>query len=135
MNIEITTDPKRLDQSWIITQIQASYWGAKYTPQQIVQAAHNSVCFGAYADGKQVGYARVVSDHNIFSSLTDMIVQEDVRGKGVGTSLLKAVCRHPAVANTICVLRARQGAWLWYFRHGDFHVFDKAHGFMQRMPR
>jgi GNAT superfamily N-acetyltransferase len=64
-----------------------------------------------------------------------VIVQEDMRGKGIGSALMKAVAEHPDVAHTYCILRARPNAWLFYFRAADFHVFDRKSGLMQRMPR
>lgn len=135
LSIEISTDPKRLDIDWIVTQLRGSYWGGHLTPTQIAAAVSRSLCFGAYVDGKQVGLVRVVTDGAIFSSVTDVIVQEDMRGKGIGSALIKAVVAHPEVGPTYCILRARENSWLWYFRHADFHVFDRRHGLMQRMPR
>ena len=135
MNAEISTDPKRLDIDWIVTQLRGSYWGAQLRPEQIAAAVSRSLCFGAYVDNKQVGLVRVVGDGNIFSSVTDVIVQEDMRGKGIGTALIKAVVAHPEVGSTYCILRARENSWLWYFRHADFHVFDRKHGLMQRFPQ
>lgn len=134
MNVEISTDPKLLDVHWVIRQLRGSYWGAHLKPSQIEAAIQKSLCFGAYVDGKQVGLVRVVGDGSIFSSVTDVIVQEDMRNQGIGHSLMAAVVAHPEVNHTYCILRAREPAWLFYFRH-DFHVFDRKHGLMQRLPQ
>lgn len=135
MNAEISTDPKRLDIDWIITQLRDSYWGGHLKPEQIAAAVSRSLCFGAYADGKQAGLVRVVTDGSIFSSITDVIVQENMRGQGIGTALMKAVVEHPEVKHTYSILRARENAWLFYFRCADYHVFDRRHGLMQRFPQ
>ncbi len=134
MNVEISTDQSRLDLAWVVEQIKGSYWGGPYSEDAIRCAAGRSLCFGAYVDGKQVGYVRVVTDGAIFSSVCDVIVQEDMRGKGIGSSLMKAVVDHPEVNHTYCILRARPIAWFFYFRH-DFHVFDKKSGLMHRYPQ
>lgn len=84
---------------------------------------------------RQIGVVRVVTDGAIFSSVTDTYVDAAHRNKGVGSSLMQAVVDHSAVAGTRCILQARQHLWLWYFRHGDFHVVDKAHGIMVRVGR
>jgi len=93
------------------------------------------MCFGAYADGKQVGIIRVVSDGSIFSSVCDVFVDEKYRGRGIGSELLRQVVEHPDVRGTICILKARPEAWLFYFKNADFHVVDRKSGLMQRMPR
>jgi ribosomal protein S18 acetylase RimI-like enzyme len=134
MTPEISTDKTRLDLDWIVRQLQGSYWGGHFTELQICEAVGKSLCFGAYEDGKQVGFVRCVTDGAIFSSVCDVIVQEDYRGKGIGSALMEAVVKHPEIAPTYCILRARTTAWFWYFRF-DFRVFDKAHGLMHRQPQ
>lgn len=135
MNLEISTDQSRLDQGWVVREIRASYWGGNFTPLQIIRAMQRSLCFGAYVDGKQVGYVRIVTDGSLFSSVCDVIVQEDMRGKGVGTALMTAAMEHYEVARTMCILRARPAAQLWYYKNWDFRVIDRTSGIMQREPK
>ena len=58
----ISTDKNRL-QIEVIQKFLAedSYWAQKRTLEQTLTAIENSVCFGLYAAGKQIGFARVVS--------------------------------------------------------------------------
>jgi GNAT superfamily N-acetyltransferase len=130
----ISTDHELLDVSWMVRSIQSSYWGGVFPDEMLSRAIANSLVFGAYRDGKQIGFVRVLTDHGVFSSVTDVFVDEAHRGKGVGSALMKAVVEHESVAKTYCILRARPEAWLWYFK-ADFHVFDRKSGLMQRMPR
>lgn len=108
----ISTINANLDLTWVIKSLRASYWGGWMTPDQIVRAADNSLCFGAYeADtGQQIGFARVVTDRAVSSIVNDVIVAPEWRGKGVGRSMLEALVRHPAVAPTICILASRDAA-------------------------
>ena len=55
----------------------------------------NSLCFGAYEDGEQVGFARVVTDGATFAHLMDVFVSSECRGRGYGKDLLRAVMSHP----------------------------------------
>ena len=55
----------------------------------------NSLCFGAYDDGGQVGFARVVTDRATFAHLMDVFVVSDRRGRGMGKALMRAVMEHP----------------------------------------
>ena len=133
-DIIISSDHVRLDVPWICAQLKASYWGGHLRDDQIESALNGSLCFGAYLHGKQVGLVRCVTDGAIFSSITDVIVEEEYRGNGYGSALMAAAVADPRIGKTYCILRARQPAWFWYFRF-DFHVFDKAHGLMQRQPQ
>lgn len=134
-SVSISTDPSKLDVPWICASIRGSYWGETYCDAQLRAALAKSLVFGAYQDGRQIGFVRLVTDHNIFSSVTDVFVDEARRGKGVGSALMEAVVEHESVKGTYCILRARPAAWLWYFRVADFHVMDRVHGILQRMPR
>ena len=47
---------------------------------------------GVYnSDGKQVGYARVVTDGVTLGWLCDVYIAREVRGRGLGTALSKVV--------------------------------------------
>jgi hypothetical protein len=56
--LEISTDKSRLDTDMIYKFLSDSYW-AKDRPKEIVDTSiENSLCFGAYLDGQQVGFAQ-----------------------------------------------------------------------------
>ena len=46
---------------------------------------------GVYRDGRQVAYARVVTDHAVFAYLCDVYVDRDLRGLGLGRWLVSAI--------------------------------------------
>lgn len=141
--ILVSADRIWLDQDWIVRSVQGSYWGAYLSRDKILAALANSVAYGAYlpnpaaklpVPGRQVGFVRCVTDSAIFSSITDVLVEESFRGQGIGSWLMDEVIRDPRIANTICILQARPGAQLWY-RHWDFVLVDARSGIMQRMPK
>ena len=70
MDIEISTDPDRLDLDVIHRWLsEESYW-AQGRPRELMQRSFdNSICFGAYLRGRQVGFARVVTDRATFAWL------------------------------------------------------------------
>lgn len=127
-------DPLRLDRDWIAASIQGSYWGGHYTRKQIGDALNGSLVIGAYVGIRQIGFVRIVTDAAIFSSATDVFVDEEWRGRGVGSSMMEYAVAHPQVSKTMCILQARPLAVLWYMKFG-FRVVDPASGIMQRMPR
>ena len=55
----------------------------------------NSLCFGAYEEGEQIGFARVVTDGATYAHLMDVFVLSEHRGRGLGKELVRAVLSHP----------------------------------------
>jgi len=91
---KISTDRNRLDLALIHDFLANSYW-AKGIPRKIVERAiKNSLCFGAYRDGKQVGFARVISDFATIAYLADVFVVPEHRGRGVSKLIMRAVTEH-----------------------------------------
>src|SRR5690242_20696309 len=92
---EISTDPSRLDIDLIHEFLRNSYW-ARNIPRAIVEKSiQNSLCFGAFAEGRQVGFARAITDRAVFAYLADVFVLPEHRNRGVGRLLIQAVLDHP----------------------------------------
>lgn len=91
----ISTHPAKLDISAVHEFLANCYW-SKGIPREIVERAiKHSLCFGLYDDGKQIGFARVISDFTTYAYLCDVYVLESHRGKGLGTWLISCVMKHP----------------------------------------
>jgi GNAT superfamily N-acetyltransferase len=74
---------------WLSTD---AYWSLGRTRAAVGTAAEHSLNFGAFtSDGRQVAYARVVTDHANFAWLCDVYVDRDHRGRGLGRRLVAAV--------------------------------------------
>src|SRR5690348_7959961 len=88
---EIDTDTARLDLAAVHRFLAASHW-AKGIPLPVLErAVRHSFVFGLYRDGRQVGFARVVSDHATFAYLADVFVLPEERGQGLGRWLIEAI--------------------------------------------
>lgn len=133
MNVEISTDPNRLDVDMIHRFLsERSYW-AQGRPLDVTQRAlANSLGFGAYADGQQVGFARVVTDYATFGWLADVFVLEAYRGQGVGKALVEAVQDHPDL-QAVRLLLATKDAHELYAQYGFEPVAPDR--YMQRPKR
>src|SRR6185369_11237735 len=93
---EIDTAPGRLDvkqvHTWLATD---AYWATGRPEDVMLRAIHNSLCFGVYApDGRQVGFARVVTDLATFAWLCDVYISPTARGLGLGTWLARTATEH-----------------------------------------
>jgi GNAT superfamily N-acetyltransferase len=52
----------------------------------------NSRCFGVYdANGRQVAFARVITDNATMFYLCDVIVDESYRGAGIGKTMVESI--------------------------------------------
>lgn len=86
----ITTDKKLLHpehvHDWLSNK---SYW-SKQIPYEVVKGAFdNSYCMGILKDGKQVGYARLITDYATFGYLADVYVEEEHRGQGLSKKMME----------------------------------------------
>ncbi|WP_374685507.1 GNAT family N-acetyltransferase [Promineifilum sp.] len=132
MNLEISTDPNRLDVGLIHHFLsEDSYWAQGRALEVTRRAIANSLCFGAYRDGRQVGFARVVTDRATFAWLADVFVVEEERGLGVGKALLAAVLAHPELQEVRRMLLATRDAHTLYAQFG-FRPLDSPDRFMAR---
>ena len=74
---------------------EESYW-AKGIPLQTVKTSiENSLCFGIYKDGLQVGFARWITDKATFSWLCDVYISTEYRGLGLSKKLMSFMIFHP----------------------------------------
>ena len=91
----ISTDNERLDLDLVHGFLTECYW-ARGIPREVVdRSIENSLCFGVYRDGKQVGFARVISDSATYAYIGDVFVLESYRGRGLGKWLMECIMQHP----------------------------------------
>jgi GNAT superfamily N-acetyltransferase len=115
---EISTDPARLDIDAMHAYLTRSYWSPGIPRDVVERAARGSLCFGVYQQGRQVGLARVVTDHATFAYLCDVYVLEDHRGKGLSKWLMREVMSHPALTGARRAMLGTRDAHGLYARHG-----------------
>ena len=93
---ELSTDPARVQVDVVHGYLSACYWSPGVRREVIEKALASSIVCGAYerSTGKQVGYARAVSDRATFAWLCDVFVLEPHRGKGLATGMVKTLMAH-----------------------------------------
>lgn len=91
----ISTDKKRLDLDVVHAFLTNCYW-AKGIPKAIVaRSIRRSLCFGVYKSGRQVGFARVISDFATYAYIGDVFVLPEYRGQGLAKRLMRCIIKHP----------------------------------------
>ena len=119
--MEISTDKQRLDIEMIHRfLVEESYWAKTRTFEQTKTAIENSLCFGVYDEGQQVGFARVVSDRATFAYLGDVFILDAYRGRGLSKQLMETIVAHPELQGLRRWLLATKDA------HGLYEQFDFA---------
>ncbi len=118
----ISTDKSRFDVEMIHRFLsEESYW-AKSIPRALVERyIENSLCFGAYHDDRQIGFARVISDYATFAYVGDVFVVPSHRHRGVSKQLMEAIRAHPQL----------QGLRRWHLLTRDAHRLYEQFGFRQ----
>jgi GNAT superfamily N-acetyltransferase len=92
----ISDNRAQLDRAFIFDFLRnRSYWAQEITPEILERSIENSLCFGVYLDGKQIGFARVVTDFATFAWLADVFIVEAERGHGFSKKLVAAVLAYP----------------------------------------
>jgi N-acetylglutamate synthase-like GNAT family acetyltransferase len=94
--LSISDNPALLDRAFICNFLrERSYWARGVTREIVDRSVENSLCFGIYLNGKQIGFARVVTDFATFAWLADVFIVEEKRGQGFSKKLVAAVLAHP----------------------------------------
>jgi len=117
---DISTEQARLDIDAMHAYLTRSYWSPGIPREIVERAARHSLCFGVYerATGRQVGLARVVTDHATFAYLCDVYVLEEHRGHGLGKRLMEVVMSHAALTGARRAMLGTRDAHGLYARHG-----------------
>ena len=108
-----------------------AYWCPGIPRAVVERAVDHSLCFSAWRDGAQVGFARVVTDQATFAYLADVFVLPGHRGQGIATAIMDAVMAHPGLQRLRRFLLATSDAHGLYARHG-FTSLARAERFMER---
>ena len=98
---------------------EVSYWARGVSLETVTRSLDHSLCFGGFADGAQVAFARVVTDRATFAYLCDVFVLDDHRGKGYSKALMAAIMAHAEL----------QGLRRFYLATLDAHSLYAPFGF------
>jgi GNAT superfamily N-acetyltransferase len=122
----ISTERRFLDLDMIERFLsEQAYWALGRSADQVRRSLDNSaMCFGVYAGelaeapGRQVGFARLISDMTTFAWLCDVFVLPEARGHGLGQWLVELVVETVRAAGVKRVLLSTRDAHGLYARNG-----------------
>jgi GNAT superfamily N-acetyltransferase len=123
--LTISTDASLVDAAlvhmWLSTD---AYWAKGRSRDVVERSIASSLNVGAYDDGVQVGYARIVTDRTTFAWICDVYVDPARRGSGIGKSLVSAVVAELEPLGLSRVMLATADAHALYAAHGFVSLPD-----------
>ena len=111
---ELDDDPARIDLDAVHAYLTSSYWAegrSRETVERLVYSAQRVV--GLYADGRQVGFCRAVSDDASLAYLADVYVLPEHRGRGLGVELVREMIDNGPYAARRWLLHTRDAHQLY----------------------
>lgn len=110
-----------MDFERVTEMLSKAYWCLGIGIDEIRKCAGNSaLVVGAFdGAGRQVGYARVISDKVRFAYILDVYVDEGYRKQGIGQGMMRHMLGHPALAEV----------YQWLLITRDAHEVYKKVGF------
>lgn len=133
----ISADPARLDLDVIHAYLVRSYWAAGIPREVVERSIRHSMCFGVYEHaegdrarlgapgaGRQVGFARVISDRATYAYLGDVFILEAYRGRGLSKWLVRTILDHPDLQGLRRFALLTRDAQTLYGRFGFANLDD-----------
>ena len=117
----ISDDVSRLNIDAICDFLSRAYWADKRPRRLIERSIKHSLNFGVYDGERQIGFARVVTDHATFAYLCDVFIHEEYRGHSLGKWMMECVMTHPDL----------QGLRRWSLATRDAHGLYQQFGFTE----
>jgi N-acetylglutamate synthase-like GNAT family acetyltransferase len=132
----VTDDRLRVDLDVVHGYLTRSYWSAGIPRYIVERAVENSMCFGVYEEGsgRQVGFARVVTDRATFAWLADVFVLEEYRGRGLSKLLMATIMDHPDLQTLRRFALATKDAQGLYAQFGFTPLEDPSRFMVRRNP-
>ena len=117
-NLLLSTDRARINRPEVLAMLHDSHWGATVTADVLDRAIENSLCLGVYDGTRQLAFARAVTDLSTYAYLTDVIVADDARGRGIGSWMVEEILAHPDLQGLRRISLLTRDAQALYERFG-----------------
>jgi len=128
----VSLDKNKLQLDVIHAFLTTSYWSPGIPRATVEHGIANSLCSAAFADadGAQVAFARLITDHATFGYLADVFVLPEHRGHGLGAAVVHVLLDLPEVRAMRRLMLATRDAHSLYERMG-FERIENPEPFMQ----
>jgi N-acetylglutamate synthase-like GNAT family acetyltransferase len=129
--IRFSTDAVDVDLDWLHEALsRRAYWALGRSREVVERSVANSLCFSAFVGGRQVAFARVVTDQATFAWVCDVFVDEEMRGAGIGSQLMAVVSLDPRLAGLKRIVLVTSSPD--FYRRFGFEPLDRPDRWMLR---
>lgn len=106
----ITTETSFFNVEFIHAFLSKSYWAENIPLETVQRSIDHSLCFGVFHLGKQIGFARMITDKSTFGYLADVFIDEAYRGQGLSKWLMEEIVAHPDLQGLRRIMLATRDA-------------------------
>ena len=131
-NLYYSIQQEDMDLDVIFDFIKNSYWGNLRTYEEQKIAVENTLNFGLFKEGKQIAYARVMTDRVFFAYLLDVFVVNEEQGKGYSKILIDKILKDERIKNIDRWMLGTKDAHTLYEKFG-FEKVKSPEKLMDRM--
>lgn len=114
----ITTETSFFNVEFIHAFLSRSYWAEDIPIETVQKSIDNSLCFGVFHLGRQIGFARVITDKATFAYLADVFIDEAYRGQGLSRWLMEEIMNHEDLQGLRRMMLATRDAHGLYAQFG-----------------
>ena len=111
----LSDKPEDMQFSRIVELLRTTYWAGERAESVIRLSMEHSLCFGAFLseNGRQIAFARAITDFASTFYLCDVIVDAAYRGRGVGRALVGAIVSDERISHLRGLLATRDAHALY----------------------
>ena len=136
-NFEIVDGCDKMNFQEVTAMLKNAYWSMGIKINEVEAGACNSaLVVGTFTSGgRQIGYARVISDKIRFAYVLDVYVNENFRKQGIGQAMIKFILNHPDLKDVYQWLLITQNAHGVYKKAGFVRLENPENWMEIRKPR
>ena len=129
----ITDEKESIDLLATKEMLNRTHWAKERDLATIKKTIKYSLCFSVFHHDRQIGFGRVISDFTTYAMFFDVIIEESLRGKGLGSWLFESMTNHPSIKGLKQVLWTSFAEGL-YKKHGFRSVKEKPFVMFKNYP-
>jgi predicted N-acetyltransferase YhbS len=118
--------------------IQQQWWGGRRSLDDVkLMAANTSLMLGLVevSSGRIVGFCRVLTDFAFLATIYDVIVTEELKGRGLGKRLMDTLCNHPSLQRVSFIYLACEPELSAFYERWGFKTYEGRGEWMIKVQR
>ena len=130
----ITTDRREIVPllGAVLEMIRQEHWGGQLTLDVLERGTAQSISLAVLEGPRLVGFARTITDLATFAYVSDVVIADGLRGRGLGTWLVECLLAHPDLQGLRRVALLTRDAPALYERAGFTHGPPEGRFYMER---